>query len=600
MAFGETTIKQALDMIRAPDNTDADKFAMPAIQRRFVWLPGQIAKLFDSLMQGYPVGSFLFWEVKSETVPKYIWYDFVLDYHEKDSPDSPIFKPNTDYGLTAILDGQQRLTALNIGLGGTYADKLPRLHRKNPHAYPEKRLYLNIASELRDDESGMKYDFRFLTRKQFEDDGGYRKWFSVADVMPWDDEDAGGPHSYAMEHGLMDGIITTEDRTRASDIVNRLARLRRVVHENDTISFFSESDQDLEKMLNIFVRTNSGGTRLTNSDLLLSIATASFSSDINARQEVLDRTKELNAVGDGFNFPHDFILKAGLVLSDINDIGFKVRNFNTENMRRLESQWESITTTLYYTVELAAKFGLSSHSLTSQNALLPIAYWMNKNGMGDDFVSSVAYADERERIKTWLFQSLLKRGMWGGASDTRLARLRAVLRRHDGDRFPASELWQAATGVSSGPAFSDEELDHLLDTPKGRTTFVILSLLYPFVDVANNTFHIDHVMPKTKFSDKSLNEEQVYGEERGELKERRDRLPNLQLLPGRENVSKQTKMPLDWIVSRFEDTRSRERYIDDHDLGKLPENIRLFGKWYDVRRRDMHTRLRGLLGQSSS
>lgn len=43
------------------------EYLMPAIQREFVWSVDQITKLVDSLMRGYPVGSFLLWEVAPET-----------------------------------------------------------------------------------------------------------------------------------------------------------------------------------------------------------------------------------------------------------------------------------------------------------------------------------------------------------------------------------------------------------------------------------------------------------------------------------------------------------------------------------------------------
>jgi len=42
------------------------RYTLPAIQREFVWKPDQIARLFDSLLTGYPIGSFPFWAVKGE------------------------------------------------------------------------------------------------------------------------------------------------------------------------------------------------------------------------------------------------------------------------------------------------------------------------------------------------------------------------------------------------------------------------------------------------------------------------------------------------------------------------------------------------------
>jgi catechol 2,3-dioxygenase-like lactoylglutathione lyase family enzyme len=43
------------------------KYFLPAIQREFVWKPEQIIELFDSIMRGYPISSFLFWQLKPET-----------------------------------------------------------------------------------------------------------------------------------------------------------------------------------------------------------------------------------------------------------------------------------------------------------------------------------------------------------------------------------------------------------------------------------------------------------------------------------------------------------------------------------------------------
>ncbi len=40
------------------------KYILPAIHREFVWKPEQICQLFDSMTQGYPFGTFLFWKVK--------------------------------------------------------------------------------------------------------------------------------------------------------------------------------------------------------------------------------------------------------------------------------------------------------------------------------------------------------------------------------------------------------------------------------------------------------------------------------------------------------------------------------------------------------
>src|SRR4051812_11862871 len=92
------------------------EYVLPAIQREFVWDANQIRTLFDSLMRGYPIGSFLFWKVHAPTIKENVFYDFIRNYHQRDAPYCPVLDLPVDTGRTAILDGQQRLTALNIGL----------------------------------------------------------------------------------------------------------------------------------------------------------------------------------------------------------------------------------------------------------------------------------------------------------------------------------------------------------------------------------------------------------------------------------------------------------------------------------------------------
>ena len=113
------TIKEALDSIASHE------YVLPAIQREFVWRPEQVCNLFDSLMQGYPFGEFMFWRVEPEHSGQYRWYDFVREYHQRNNPHCPELGPIHDKSLTAVLDGQQRLTAFNIGLRGSWPLKCP-------------------------------------------------------------------------------------------------------------------------------------------------------------------------------------------------------------------------------------------------------------------------------------------------------------------------------------------------------------------------------------------------------------------------------------------------------------------------------------------
>ena len=120
------TIRQALQCI------ERNEYVLPAIQREFVWSPDQIYALFDSLMQGYSFGEFLFWQIDAEHSAEYKYYGFVLDYHQRDNPHCPEAHIMPGSSITAVLDGQQRLTAFNIGLRGSMAVKRPEKPSENP------------------------------------------------------------------------------------------------------------------------------------------------------------------------------------------------------------------------------------------------------------------------------------------------------------------------------------------------------------------------------------------------------------------------------------------------------------------------------------
>ncbi len=135
------------------------QYLLPAIQREFVWDTAQVRALFDSIMRGYPIGSFLLWQVHPNNVDHFSYYSFITDYHEKEHPYAAKAHVPSGSSLTAVLDGQQRLTALNIGLYGSHAERIPRQWWNNPNAFPKKRLYLNLLADAEDEEMGLIYDF---------------------------------------------------------------------------------------------------------------------------------------------------------------------------------------------------------------------------------------------------------------------------------------------------------------------------------------------------------------------------------------------------------------------------------------------------------
>lgn len=567
-----------ITIARALRGIEGREYVLPAIQREFVWRPEQIERLFDSLMRGYPIGSFLFWKIGRETIAKYKFYDFMLEYHERDNPHCKPTGAITRDQVTAVLDGQQRLTALNIGLRGSYTFKLPRLWWNNPDAFPKRQLHLNILAEAEENEGGMQHDFRFLTSQEAEQGDETHCWYRVGAIL-----DAKG--GLDIHRFLAGRELGNQDRP-----FEVLDRLYRVVHVEPVIAYYEEDDRDLDRVLHIFIRTNSGGTRLSHSDMLMSMATAQW--DMDAREAIHGAMKEINSIGPGFGFHRDFLLKAGLMLSRVPSVEFKVTNFNSDNMRLLEERWETVTHAVHVAVQLVAGFGFTDRSLSAHNAVLPVAHYLYRRGAPDGFLSQAGYREDRDAIRRWLTRSLLKRGVWGSGLDSLLTALRSVIDLHGADRFPVAQLEAAMRVRGKSLTFEDEEIKDLAESTD--RTFALLSLLYPFVDLRNNRFHIDHVFPTSRFWTRRLRQAGVVEDDIPEFQRRKDCLPNLQLLVGDENESKSDRLPGQWIAETM-DAEAASAWRERHDLGEIPDDMTGFGAFYEARCNRLRDRLRRLL-----
>lgn len=440
MGYGEpVTIASTLRKIQE------GTLVLPAIQREFVWEGPQIERLFDSVLRGYPIGSFLAWTVEPETTQSFRFYGFVKDYHEKHNPYCSVLDLPEHRRATAVLDGQQRLTALNIGLRGSYANRIRGGWWSNDAAFPIRKLHINVLAEAPENDLGMRYDFRLLTDAQAQPpEDGSAHWFPVHRIF----EITGFP-------GLMRELASRDlgNNAFASDIVGRLFE---AVHSARSLYFYEEDEQDVEKVLDIFIRVNSGGTVLSYSDLLLSIATAQWTHR-DAREEIRSLLKTLNAAGTGFRFPKDTVLKTGLVLTGVTDIGFRVRNFNSANMAALEKQWDDVTESLALAANLLADFGLSDATLTANSVLIPTAYYVHRRSLTDSYRTSPGARADRDKLRGWVLRSLVKQGVWGSGLDTLLRDLRDTIDQHGGDGFPVREIETRMATRGKSLSFSDEE-----------------------------------------------------------------------------------------------------------------------------------------------
>lgn len=575
------TIREAIE------NIQKKKYVLPSIQREFVWEARQIEMLFDSLLRDYPISTFLFWNVEKSRIDDFQFYEFLRHYHEKKSTHNPKASLANDEDVIAILDGQQRLTSIYIALKGTIAEKMPYYSWDNEKAFPKKKLYLNLLQESKNQE--MIYDFQFLSDDEVKKRSDDKFWFEVGEILSISE------YPKVMEF-LIENELTDSSRYQQNEIkfaMNTMNNLFNCIHQKGTINFFLERSEELDKVLQIFIRINSGGTKLSYSDLLLSVATAQW-QEKDAREEIHQFVDDLNQLGQGFDFDKDFVLKSCLVLGEFNDVKFKVDNFTKSNMLKIENLWESIKQALITAVKLVSDFGFNRYTLTSSNTLIPISYYLLRIKADESFIYQKRWDIQKENVRQWLIRVLLKR-VFSGTPDNLYPPLRKLINESNGE-FPLRQITEFYRGTNKSIIFNNDDIDTLLEMEYGnKFSFAALALLYPELNV-KHVFHMDHLHPKKYFSETQLRKANLGDEQVKFCSSNFNKLPNIQLLEGNINKQKSATELEKWIVNEFGTVTSLAAYKRMHYIPETESlDIKNFSTFFKKRRELMASKFNSIL-----
>lgn len=581
MSYRSETIATALGRMNR-------QYFLPAIQREFVWKPEQIVQLFDSILRGYPISSFLFWELKPENRDKWQVYKF-LEKAAFGGTHNELANTDGITSLSLVLDGQQRLTSLMIGLRGTYVAKKKYKRWDNPDAWSPQRLHLDLYADPGSDsdanEVGIYYRFEFLEDTPDPDEDHY--WFRVGRILDFDEK-----AKFEKFLDEQDDELTRQGRTRSErrTFERNFASLYKAIHEDEVIAYYTETDQDYDRVLDIFVRANEGGTKLSKSDLLLSMVTSNWDG-MNAREQIFNFVDRVNTQLTRRNdIDKDFIMKACLVLTDL-PVAYKVHNFNNANLTKIRQSWEAIRKAIERGVDLTNSFGIDRDNLTSANALIPIIYYLFKNPALTFRGSTPFEGRNADSIRRWLIMALLN-GVFGGTSDNMLRDIRTSLQALSGSEadFPIEAITVTIKKAGRSAEFDDFSLEDVLARTYGQQqTFLALSLLYDDASWGTIQFHQDHIFARSMFKPKEL-----APLNRLDWLNLRDKLGNLCLLMASENVGKQDMPIVDWLASR--DTRFIERHLIPND-----PKLWVFERFTDfvaAREELIRVRLRKLFGGS--
>jgi uncharacterized protein with ParB-like and HNH nuclease domain len=375
---------QSISIKDAMNNIATNKYLLPAIQRKFVWETNQIETLFDSIMRDYPINSFMLWKINDNNIKQnYKFYLFIKNFVQKfgeDNLDAPTNLLSNEF--YAVIDGQQRLTSLYIGLIGSYKIKKQNKwwkENESKTAMVEKELYLEITTKLSSNiDNENSFNFKFLSKEEIQNDKQINPthfWFKVGEVLRF--QKLNDVNAYLIKNNLLGNEFA----------VFALTELFSKINTEKVINYYCVDVQDQDKVLDVFIRTNSGGTPLSFSDLLMSISSANWKK-YDARDELKTIREEIYSFGTpNLNVSQYFILNSRLVLSDV-DVSFKINNFGRTNISIFENNWENIKKSIVSTFELLEKLHFNDILLRAKNAAIPIAYYIYKNNLADKISSS--------------------------------------------------------------------------------------------------------------------------------------------------------------------------------------------------------------------
>src|SRR5207247_2166162 len=120
--------------------------------------------------------------------------------------------------------------------------------------------------------------------------------------------------------------------------------------------------------------------------------------------------------------------------------------------------------------------------LTAENVIIPVAYYVRKFQLPDQYLTAPDKHEDREMIRSWVVRSLLRAGFWTGAVDSVLLESRNVIRQHaehGGTGFPVAAIEAALEGKNKSLRFTEGEVEELLKASyTSPRSILLLSLLY--------------------------------------------------------------------------------------------------------------------------
>jgi hypothetical protein len=483
---------------------------LPHIQRPFVWGEEQVRKLLDSLLRSYPIQTLLFWRTKDEikarrfmdTIRGDVDLHTLYDSHASQEGQERLF----------VLDGQQRIQGLRTLFDGAIEDENGN----------RREAWIDLTSGHEQDNDGFWYGIRFAK------DSPGPTWYRLANLRGINSKMSGPAlgrqEARRIEASLAELIDVEKTLDRVQENATSLIRILK----DEGVFWYDEldgivNDFPYERVLEVFVRVNNGGTKLDGGDLMFA-AMKGLSGEI---EEQVEEIASQMCVGD-LVFDKGWVLKA-IVVTLTGNATLGPRLFGGTNgealMKNIEKKWpliESAFQQLHDMVQNDIRV-TTDRLIRSYAALIPIVDYLY-HFPGPDPI-------QRQRIVGYYHKAQLFN--WFSAStDQLLSGLHAKIISASGI-FPLEEIKLFFAGYKRDTSLTAENMGAT------RVRAMILNLVYREKfdsslfesQFSGNAPHVDHIYPRARLKPLGLSSAEI------------NNMGNFRFVGAKDNIRKRAEHP---------------------------------------------------------
>jgi len=465
------------------NDIEDEKFVLPVMQRRLVWEEEKMELLFDTLLKGDSFGGIMVIEEEKDYKPLFNYRPFTKDGENIAS--RQVDKINQLQNF--VIDGQQRLQSFYIGLKGSINGKV---------------LYFDLYSDF-----STEFEFKFENN------------YNLLPKSSKENIDRTIPeHFWYLSSSLLKKLKDTNDEDQIASEIITLNKIDSDVKKNHIIknvkAFYKnvitaetlgiskvvinkslDETSNRQKIVELFIRLNDGGTKLSSFDLVASKLKAYAWEMEGFLDDILHNYQDIGLSQDNL-IKLIFILQ-GNHKKEMASIDSTDAKFAIDNRNRIRTTLKALKDFLLYSK-------LYDYYREGNRSFIPlffIAYHLYHKDLTDDKLETFFDNFDTGNVdfplmKNWIFHSLINgvfksKGAGWIPYKTGIKKILESIINYKNQKFPINELFNVY--YDHPIIFTKDYNSSNLDQLDAGFVFYLMYEMKQIIRIQDT----DHIMPKS-------------------------------------------------------------------------------------------------------